>query len=79
MITQVSGLSSGVVTKDPRRKAQRIQFRHSTQIPYQSSYNKEYERQRKNALWTSVYIVLGSVLFTAGYFLFTGSKIAKNY
>ena len=40
MITQVSGLSSGVATKDPRRKAQRIQFRHSTQIPYQSSYNK---------------------------------------
>lgn len=74
MITQVSGLSSGVIAKDPRRKAQRIQFRHSAQIPYQSSYNKDYEQQQKNALWTSVSIVLGSVLFTAGYFFFSGLK-----
>ena len=73
MITQVSGPNSDVVVKDPRRKAQRVQFKHSAQIPYQSSYSK-YERQQKNALWTSIYIVLGSVIFTAGYLLLSGIR-----
>ena len=78
MITQVGGPSSVVVAKDPRRKAQRIQFRRSTQIPYQSAHSKEFENQQKKALLTSVYIVLGSVLFTAGYFFFSGAKIAQK-
>lgn len=74
MITQVGGPSSGVVAKDPRRKAQRVQFKHSTQIPYQSSYNNKYERQQKRAFWTSFYVVLGSVLFTVGYLFLSGVK-----
>lgn len=78
MITQVSGLNTSGVTKDPRRKAQRIQFKHSANIPYKSNYNLEYERQQRNALLTSVSIVMGSVLFTVGYFMLSGLKHVKK-
>jgi len=78
MITQVSGLNAGGVAKDPRRKAQRIQFKRGSNIPYQSNYNKDYDRQQRNALLTSVSIVIGSVLFTVGYFMLSGLKNVKN-
>ncbi|MFA7658451.1 MAG: hypothetical protein WCY19_03360 [Candidatus Gastranaerophilaceae bacterium] len=77
MITQVSGLNVSGVTKDPRRKAQSIQFRRHSNIPYKSNYDTEYERQQRNALWTSVSIVIGSVLFTVGYFMLSGLKRVK--
>ena len=68
MITQVNAYGSGVV-KDPRRKAQSVQFKHRANIPYTGQYNKEFEQQRNNALWTSFSIVAGSILFTVGYFM----------
>lgn len=75
MITQVSGFNASSSAKDPRRKAQSIRLKHISDIPYRSNYEKEYREQQKNALQTSITIVLGSVLFTMGYFLF--SKKAK--
>ena len=78
MITQISGLNAGGVTKDPRRKAQRIQFKHRSNIPYKSNYDRETDRQQKNALWTSASIVMGSVLFTVGYFMLSGLKHVKK-
>lgn len=79
MITQVGGCNTVGVTKDPRRKAQRVQFKDCSNIPYTQNYkyNKEYERQQKNALWTSVLIVLGALLFTTGYFMLSSMKKAK--
>lgn len=74
MITQVSGLNTSGVIKDPRRKAQSIQFKHRANIPYKGGYNEQYEKQKSNALWTSVSIVLGAVLFTIGYFLVSALK-----
>lgn len=76
MITQVSGLNTSGVIKDPRRKAQSIQFKHRANIPYEGKggYNEQYEKQKSNALWTSVSIVLGAVLFTIGYFLVSALK-----
>lgn len=71
MITKVSGLNPDCVIKDPRRKAQRVQFKHSANIPYKSNYDTEYRQQQKNALWTSMSIVLGSLVFMAGYFILT--------
>lgn len=81
MITQVSGPNTYGVTKDPRRKAQSVRFKERSMIPYKSNYdgyNKEYERQQKNALWTSISIVAGAVLFTVGYFMLSGLKTAKK-
>lgn len=80
MITQVSGRNAVSVTKDPRRKAQSIQFRDRSNIPYTQNYkyDREYERQQKNALWTSVSIVLGALLFTMGYFMLSSMKKAKH-
>lgn len=76
MITQVSGFNVSGVTKDPRRKAQSIQFKRHSNIPYKSGYDEEFERQQRNALWTSISIVVGSVLFVVGYFLLSGKKRA---
>lgn len=70
MITQVNGLGSGVI-KDPRRKAQSVQFKHRSTIPYKSGYNEQYAQQKNNALWTSLSIVAGSILFAIGYFMLT--------
>jgi V8-like Glu-specific endopeptidase len=78
MITQVSGLNSGGAVKDPRRKAQRIQFRNTTKIPYQGISVDEYERQKKDALWTSVYVVVSSLLLTSAYLFFSGIKDFKK-
>lgn len=79
MITQISGLDTrGVTKKDPRRKAQSVQFRKKVNIPYKQGIDAQYVQQKKNALWTSVSIVAGAVLFTVGYFLLAGMKNAKN-
>lgn len=77
MITQVNGLEAYRVPKDPRRKSQSIQFRNHSQIPYKSNYDEEFARQQKNAFWTSISIVAGSVLFTVVYFLLSGMKNVK--
>ncbi|MDD3435641.1 MAG: hypothetical protein PHC64_00660 [Candidatus Gastranaerophilales bacterium] len=69
MITRVSGLNTGSVVKDPRRKSQRMQFKNAYNVPYQSSLEQEYRQQQKNALISSISIVLGSVAFMIGYFL----------
>lgn len=78
MITQVSGLDVRGVSKDPRRKAQSIQFRHRSNIPYQKSYEEAFARQQKNALWTSISIVAGSILFTSLYFMISAFQKSKN-
>lgn len=78
MITQVSGLNSVSVAKDPRRKAQSIQFKSPrSNISYKSDHNELYHRQKNDALWTSISIVAGSTLFTLGYFVFMALKKAK--
>ena len=77
MITQVSGLNTSGVFKDPRRKAQSFQFKHRANIPYQGGYEDPYVRQKNNALLTSISIVAGSVLFTVGYFLLSALSLKK--
>lgn len=73
MITKVSGLNPSCDTKDPRRKAQRLVFKNGANIPYKSSYDSdfEYKQQQRNALWTSMSIILGSLLFMGGYLILT--------
>lgn len=80
MITQVSGLNAIGSAKDPRRKAQSIQFRHHSNIPYTQNYkyDKTYERQQKNALWTSAAIVIGALFATMGYFVLTNAAKVKK-
>ncbi len=82
MITQVSGFNAGGVARDPRRKAQSIQFKRQSKIPYKSAnnsaYAKEFKKQQKHALGTSVAIVAGSVLFTVGYFMLSGLKTMRH-
>ena len=75
--TQVSAFNVSGVTKDPRRKAQSIQFKRHSNIPYKSGYDEEFEREQRNALWTSVSIVVGAVVFVVGYFLLSGIKRVK--
>lgn len=90
MITQVGGPDTISVTKDPRRKSQNVQFNNSTRIHYNAkalkggmdSYNpnslsREYRQQKSNALWTSISIGLGSVLFMAGCLIASGLKKVK--
>ena len=71
MITRVSGADSAGMAKDPRRKSQRPQFKHSCQIPYKSSYEMDYRQQQKNALWSSASIIMGSLIFMIGYYMLT--------
>lgn len=81
MITQISGPSAGVFAKDPRRTSQRIQFKNSYNSPnisYKSNYDEEYKRQQRNALKTSIAIVLGSLAFMTGYFMLSGLKSIKK-
>ena len=75
MITQVCGPSVSGVTKDPRRKAQSVQFKHRSNIAYSQNYtssNNPYIREEQKAMKTSTAIVLGSFLCVLGYFLFSG-------
>lgn len=79
MITQVSGLNANSVTRNPRGKAQRMPVQERSNIPYTQNYryDRAYERQQKNALWTSVSIVLGALMFTMGYFMLSSMKKVK--
>ncbi|HNW26537.1 MAG TPA: hypothetical protein PKI94_07105 [Candidatus Gastranaerophilaceae bacterium] len=79
MITQVSGLDSVSVAKDPRRKAQSIKFKHPcSNISYKSGeYRDVYTHQKNEALLTSISIVAGSTLFILGSFLFMALKKVK--
>lgn len=79
MITQVNSLNVGGVAKDPRKTSRRIQFKNSynsSNISYKS--NEDYKRQQKNALQTSIAIVLGSLVFMTGYFMLAGLKNVKK-
>lgn len=78
MITQVSSFDTRGITKDPRRKAQSVQFKNKLNIPYTQNNDTEYVKQKKNALWTSVTIVAGTLLFAVGFLLLSGMKTAKN-
>ncbi len=78
MITKVTGHAAVGVAKDPRRKSQSVQFKKRPTIPYKSGEELlEYRRQQKNALFTSMSIVAGSLLFTIGYFALAGAKRIK--
>lgn len=77
MITKVSGLDPRALGNDPRRKAQSTQFKRHSKIPYTKSYEEAFARQQKNALWTSISIVVGSILFTSLYFMFSALKRAR--
>lgn len=78
MITQVSGLNVNSVAKDPRRKAQSVQFKHSSRVAYKQNYENEYAAQQRKSLMTSIAIVAGAILVTIGYFVFSGLKQAKT-
>ena len=82
MITQISGCNATGVTKDPRRTSQHVQFKNNyirSNISYKSNdnYNEEHERQQNKAFKTSTLIVLGSILFMAGYFMLSGLSKGK--
>ena len=69
MITKISGLNTCGTIKDPRRKTQNMQFKNTSNLSYQSGHNDQFVKQKNNALFTSISIVAGSILFTAGYFM----------
>lgn len=81
MITQVVGPNVGNVAKDPRKKSQRVQFKHNSSVPYSQYYssysNNGYRQDENNAMRTSIFIAIGAVLFTTGYFLLSSLKTAK--
>ena len=81
MITQVCGPSVSGIPKDPRRKAQSVQFKHHSNISYSQNYtssNNPYIEQEQKAMRTSTSIVIGSVLCVLGYFLLSGLKKSKD-
>lgn len=77
MITQVGGRIGSGVARDPRRKAQSVQFKNSTYIPYKGSNESIYREQEKKALRTSALIVAGSILFMVSYFLISALSSKK--
>lgn len=74
MIKQVNGSILSVCKNDPRRKAQSVQFKHRSTIPYKQTYKQEYAEQKRRAMATSISIVAGSVLFTFAYFLISAMR-----
>jgi hypothetical protein len=78
MITQISGSNIYGVIKDPRHKAQSVQFKGRSTIPYKNDSNNEKEHRHKNALWTSVAIVAGMVFLSVGYFMLSGLNAVKK-
>lgn len=69
MITKVSSFNTCEVVKDPRRKSQRPQFKDKSHINYKSNYNEE--QQPANTFWSNMFIILGPLMFMAGYLLLT--------
>lgn len=79
MITQVSSLNAfGGVLRDPRRKAQSVQFRNNSKIQYTGEYGRKISKEQNSALWSSIAIVAGSILFTLGFFMLTALKNMKR-
>lgn len=81
MITQVSGINTGSVGIDPRRKARSLQFKSSSNDPYKTNYHKEYRERRerqRDAVWKAVLFISGSALFMLGCFLFSNGKKIKK-
>ncbi len=80
MITQVSSVNPCVIPihKDPRRKAQSIQFKRDSEVVPRSSYAEEYERQQKNALFASAVIIVGAVMGTIGYFMVSSLRSIRH-
>lgn len=79
MITQVSSLNvRGAAVRDPRRKAQSVQFRNNSKIPYTMDYNEQISKHQNSALWSSIAIVAGSILFTMGFFMLSALKNMKH-
>lgn len=76
MITKVNGPSFSGIVKDPRRKAQSMQFKNSSFISAKNDCGDQFVQRKNNALLTSVSIVAGSILFTVGYFML--SAFAMN-
>lgn len=68
MITRVSATSPSCPFKDPRRKAQSVQFKNKLNLTYDEASKALYKEQKRNAMLTSIYIVAGSIAFTIGYF-----------
>lgn len=77
MITQIGGLNTVSVTKDPRRKAQSAQLKNHSNISYKSNYEQDYVRSQRNAFWTSISVVAGAILFTMSYFILSSIKKVK--
>lgn len=82
MITQVNGFNAGGVARDPRRKAQSIQFKRQSKIPYKSAanstYAKEFKKQQNNAIGKSIAVVAGAFLFGVGYFMISGLRTMRH-
>ena len=77
MITQVSGRISTSVFKDPRRRAQSVQFKNRNYIPYKGNNEADNKEQVKKAVFTSVAVVAGSIAFMIGYFLLSARGLKK--
>jgi len=77
MITQVGGRIRTDVSKDPRRRAQSVQFRNRICIPYQGKGDDSYTPQEQKALRTSLLVVAGSMLFMVAYFTITALGTKK--
>lgn len=79
MITQVSSLNVGAgAIRDPRRKAQSVQFRNNSKIPYIDNSSGRVSKEQNSALWSSIAIVAGSILFTMGFFMLSAIRNMKK-
>lgn len=79
MITQVSSLRVGAsIARDPRRKAQSVQFKNNSKLPYTGDFDTQHSKERNDALWSSVEVVAGSILFVAGYFVLSALSNLKK-
>jgi len=79
MITKVSSLNTcGGIVRDPRRKTQSVQFRNNSKIQYTGEASDGLSQQQNSALWSSVAIVAGSILFTMGFFMLSAMKNMKK-
>lgn len=77
MIAKVSGLNTGGVMIDSRKKTRSLPFKNNSSETYDNSYNHEYRQKQRDAVWTGVLVILGSALFLFGCFLFSGGKKIK--
>lgn len=80
MITQIGGLNSIGLVKDPRRTSRHARFKNESlaNIPYKGNYDEEDVSEQRKVVKTSILILLGSVLFMMGYFVLSGLKGYKK-